>query len=148
MEKITLHTRFGRAALVGLAGGAVALAITLSDAAFRHEFGFVRAATMGAFLAGFLLARGLGGQGTFGWFRSGLTFGAMTVLGAGLAVPLLGFDAWLMQLEVMQALPHAAGSTVLGPVYVLGMLGAETQVLKVWLAGALTSHAAAVWRAA
>ena len=146
MRQITLKERFGRAALVGFAGGAVALAIICSDPAFRHEFGFVRAAAMGAFLAGFALARGFGGQGPWGWFRAGLTFGLATVLGAMIAVPLLGLDGWLMHTDLMRTLGNWAGSALLGPVYVLGLVGDDGLILRVWLAGLILSHGAAIWR--
>jgi len=140
MTQITLAQRFGRAALVGIAGGIVASAIMMSDSMFRHDLGFLRAAIMGAFLAGLIVARGFGGQGARGWFRSGLSFGAASVLGAALAVPFLGFDAWLMRTDMMRSLSEGTGTALLGPVYVLGLIGGERLVLKAWLAFGILTH--------
>ena len=140
MTQITIGQRFGRAALVALSGGIVALAIMMSDRMFRFDYGFLRAATMGAFLAGLLVARGFGGQGGWGWFRFGLTFGIATILGALFAVPLLGFDAWLMRTDVMRTLGDLIGSALLGPVYVLSLIGGKLLVLKVWLAIGVLIH--------
>ena len=140
MTNITMMQRFGRASLVGIAGAIVASAIMMSDSAFRHEFGFLRAATMGAFLAGMILARGFGGAGAWGWFRTGITFGAATVLGAIIAVPLMGFDAWLMSTDLIRGLWSWSGSVLLGPVYVLSLLGGSALVLKAWVAFGILFH--------
>ena len=68
MTNITVTQRFGRAAAIGVAGLAVALMITVADRHFRADMGFLGCATAGAFLAGLVVARTLGGQGTWGLF--------------------------------------------------------------------------------
>ncbi len=145
MQIITQEQRFGRAAMVGVSGGMVALLIVLTDRMFYGDWGFVRAAFMGAFIAGYLLARGFGGDGAWGWFRAGLTFAACTVLGAAIAVPLLEVDEWLMGTAVMEQVVSFAGMSVLGPVYVLGMLGEHYLVWAVWAAAFIAAQGQVVW---
>lgn len=139
MTQITMTQRFGRAALVGAAGGAVALAIMMADSMFRSDYSFLRAATMGAFLAGLLVARGFGGAGTRGWFWAGASFAAATILGALFAVPLLFLDEMLMPMGVLATLGESATTALWGPVYVLGALG-ELLVLKVWATLCILIH--------
>lgn len=145
MQMITQEQRVSRAMLVGASGGAVAIAIVLTDRAFQGDWGFVRAATMGAFIAGYLLARGFGGGTAWGWFRAGMTFAGCTVLGAAIAVPLLGVDAWLMETAAMRWLLDLAGMSLLGPVYVLGMLAERYMVWAVWAAVFIVWHGALIW---
>ena len=139
MTQITMTQRFGRAALVGTAGGAVAFAIMMSDSMFRGDYGFLRAATMGAFLAGLLVARGFGRSGTGGWFWAGASFAGATILGAIIAVPLLFLDEMLMPKGVFATLGEALATALFGPAYVVGLLG-ELLVLKAWIGLCILIH--------
>lgn len=145
MDIITQEQRFTRALLVALSGGVVAAGIMFADSAFRNDWGFVRAAVMGAFIAGLLLARGFGGQGAWGWFRAGLTFAACTVLGAAIAVPLLGMDAWMMDTGLAHIIAALAGMSMLGPVYVLSMVAEHYMIWAVWAAGFITAQSVLIW---
>lgn len=145
MQLITQQQRAARAVLVGMAGGLVALAIVVNDHMFWRDWGFVRAATMGATMAGYLLARGFGGEGLWCWFRAGLTFSACTVLGAALAVPSLFFDEWLMRTGMMEMITGFAETSVLGPVYVLGMVLDHYLVWATWAAGFIAAQGVVIW---
>lgn len=145
MQIITQEQRFVRAMLVGASGGVVAFLIMLTDRAFHGDWGFVRAATLGAFFAGLILARGFGGEGAWGWFRAGLTFSACTVLGAAIAVPLLGVDAWLMETQMMDVVHSLAEMSVLGPVYVLSMIGEHYLVWASWAAVFIAAQGVVIW---
>lgn len=147
MTQITMTQRFGRAALIGMAGGAVAFAIMMSDSMFRTDYGFMRAAVMGAFLAGLLVARGFGGQGSWGWFCAGASFAAATVMGAVFAVPLMFLDEMLVPEDLLNTLGELVSavrtltlSTVLGPAYVVVLIFSKLMVLKAWLAFCLLIH--------
>ena len=140
MTQITMRQRFGRAALVGMAGGAVALAIMSADSMFRTDYGFLRAATMGAFLAGLIVARGFGGRGSWGWFWAGLSFAGATIMGAIFAVPLLFLDEMLFPENMLRELGNFVGASVYGPIYVLSLLGGKLLVLKAWLALCILIH--------
>ena len=140
MTQITMTQRFGRAALVGIAGGAVAFAIMMSDSMFRADYGFLRAATMGAFLAGLLVARGFGGQGTRGWFWAGTSFAAATILGGVFALPLLFLDEMLVPKDFLRDFGEFAALVFLGPIYVVGLMGSKLLVLKAWVALCILIH--------
>lgn len=145
MQIITQEQRLTRATLVAAAGGTVALVIVLTDRMFHNDWGFVRAATTGAFIAGLLLARGFGGDGAWGWFRAGLTFSACTVVGAACAVPLLGVDEWLMDTAFVRIFVEMAGVSLLGPVYVLGMLADHYLVWATWAAVFIAAQGKLIW---
>jgi hypothetical protein len=51
-----------------------------------------------------------------------------------------------MHSDLMRTLGNWAGSALLGPVYVLGLVGDDGLILRVWLAGLILSHGAAIWR--
>lgn len=130
MTNITVTQRFGRAAAIGVAGLAVALMITVADRHFRADMGFLGCATAGAFLAGLIVARTFGGQGTWGWFCAG--FGGARILRPVLAVLLMPFDQGVMRAgPAMMEMIVASGS---GPIYVLGMIGGHNWVTEAWIA--------------
>ena len=145
MHAITMDQRIARAIMIGGVGGGVALAITLGDPLFRGEVGFVRAAACGAFLAGLLVARGMGGAGLRGWFQSALTFAAATVLGAAFAVPILILDGWLMETRFMASLGDLAALVLVGPVYVLAAVLETYMIWAVWAAGFIALQGRLVW---
>ena len=140
MTGITMKQRFGRAALVGIAGGAVAWAIMIADNTFRADYSFLRAAIMGAFLAGLIVARGFGGRGARGWFMAGLSFALATVLGAIFAVPLIFLDDAFVPKDLLRTFGEVAGMILLGPLYVGGLMGGKLLVLKAWLAVCILVH--------
>lgn len=150
MDKITLRTRFARASMVGLTGLTVAIAITQFDRHFQGDWGFVRCAAGGAFLAGLMFARSFGGQGAWGMFCAGMGFGASTVLGAIFAVLLMPFEQMLAQIIPTQIsllgesveIAGLLGASLLGPLYVLTTVADHTQVLLAWIMMLMGLHGA------
>lgn len=138
MTKMTFQQRFGVALAVGAAGGIVALAITQAGGAMFRDWGFLRVATAGAFLAGLLVAPGFGGAGVRRWFVSGVSFGTATILGAIFAVMLMPLEEILTSSRWLRVVSEMAGSSLFGPVYVIGMIGDNLRVLAGWI-GALTA---------
>ena len=109
-DELTRPTRLAIAALTATTGGATAFAFTEFGGRFVRmlpETGFHLAAILGAGIAGFVLADGLGRPGVRGAIMGGLTLVAMTLLGAWLgavliypsASPLVGFMGWMALAE-------------------------------------------------
>ena len=141
MTQITISQRFARAAAVGAAGFAVALAIMVSDRAFQTDYSFLRVATAGAFLSGLMFAGTFGGKGAWGWFRSGLGFGFATIVGAILAVMMLPFDIALMRISVFDDLRGLPSGSLMGPLYVVSMIIENLWVAAAWIGAYSGIHA-------
>lgn len=140
MTTITKKQRFARAAAIGAAGFAVASAIILTDGQLRGDWGFLRCATAGAFLAGLIFAGAFGRGGAWGWFYAGAGFGGSTVMGAIFAVLLLPLDGTFSQMGVLRFLGDPLEAGLFGPVYVAMMMGQNPGVAAVWAVALAALH--------
>ena len=132
---LEVPTRLRIAALTGLAGLATAIAIsglTISLPRILPETGFHLAALIGAGIAGFVLADGLGRPGAWGAFRAACTALAMTL-----------FGAWLGALLVYPpgVAPFSAGA--LGWIMLADAATENLTTVKLWAAAMLLLHLAA-----
>lgn len=142
MTTLTLQQRFAVATAIGAAGGGVALAMIGQGHFGIGDARFLRVATAGAFLAGLLVAGGLGGQGGPGLLRALLSFLGATVLGAVLAVLLIPLDLLWSQVVLLASLRDWMAGSVAGPIHVLGVLADDLLVFAVWAGGVAASRAA------
>lgn len=136
---------FTIALATGCCGGAVALAIQMSDGGFGKDPGFLRVAFAGAFLAGLAMARCFGRPGGSGALFALLGYIAATTLGALAAWFLLPLEGGLANGFRLTGMPDAEFITAspIAPIYVLGCVLDEPLVGATWTGAGALLHLAA-----
>lgn len=133
MTKFALTRRLKPAGLVGLAGAILAASIMATDRAFQSDYAFLMAATVGAFLAGLLLAPRFSGPNGMGWLRTGIVFGGATVLGSSFSGPIYLLFKWPSLEDVAISVGDLATLFLMGPVFVPFTVFNSALALATWL---------------
>lgn len=145
MTRLSIEQRFGVACAVSVAGGLVALCLMIAERHIKVDYAIFRMALGGAFVAGLVVADGLGRRGWKGFAWAILAFGTATVAGAFLAVCLMPIDEmWSFTPAAFFNPTDTFQVGLMAPVYLMEIALKEATVLNAWmLVGALV-HAIAL----
>lgn len=148
MKLLDTDLRFEIAGAVGLSGAVVALALTGADRHLAFDWGFVRVACAGAFVAGLGIADGFGHRGWQGLLLGGISFVIATMFGAVIAFLLMPFEAWWVGAVPMPSPggPFHFSQCLIAPVYVAASVIASLPLAGIWIACALGVQKAALCR--
>lgn len=150
MKRLDVSQRFEIAGIIGVAGGLVALAITGVDRHLSFDWGFVRVACAGAFVAGLACADGFGHRGWRGMLGGGVSFVLATLIGAYVAFLAMPFEHWWFGAGSFPGRPGAMGISegLIAPLFVVSSVLSSGQVAGIWVAGACAAQATAAARRA